>query len=180
VPKLQLLQAGEQPEKYVANLFHSSGTARVEVELEDENGQRHTIRVERGANGARTVTSPSGAADPETVLKSLDEDFTLLDYEQFTTFINRTPLERGRSFAALLGLSGYSQLRQLLQTLSDTRALNNDFDLPALTSAATTNESHAKESFARFAAAYTELTGQRPSWGGLFSGVRWVLRSHSC
>jgi hypothetical protein len=163
VPKLQQLQAGEHPERYVVNLFHSVGNALVELELEDEGGEKHSIEVQRSSNGQRTVTSSSGLTDPIAVLKSLDEDFTLLDYEQFTNFINRTPLERGRSFAALLGLSGYSQLRQLLQTLSDIRTINSDFDLPVLMSAVETNESYGKENFARFSAAYTELTGQQPA-----------------
>ena len=171
IPKLRALQAGEQPEKYVANLFHSTNTAVVEIELEDEAAGKHTIRVTRTPSGQRVVDSPSGATDPDAILKSLDEDFTLLDYEQFNSFINITPLERGRSFAALLGLSGYSQLRQLLQNLSDTRNLNADFDLPSLQTSARENENHAKETFGQFRSAYTSLTGQSP--GDVSDVARW-------
>lgn len=171
IPKLRALQVAEHPEKYISNLFHSKGTATVELELEDDLGQKSIIQVLRSAGGLRTVSSPSGLPNPEAVLKSLDEDFTLLDYEQFTDFINRTPLERGRSFAALLGLSGYSQLRQLVQSLSDLRNINADFDLPSLRASTKTNESHAKESFARFAGAYTSLTGLTP--GDVSDVAKW-------
>lgn len=162
VPKLRHLQAGEEPDKYVANLFHSKSTAVVELELQDETGNLSSIRVTRTPAGARLIDSPSGLADPEGALKSLNEDFTLLDYEEFTRFIDRTPLERGRSFASLLGLSAYSQLRQVLSTLSHTGNLNSDFDLPLLESQARGHESNAREAFARFRNAYTSLTGNSP------------------
>lgn len=172
VPKLRALQAAERPDQYVTNLFHSGRTAAVELDLLDEANQRHVIRVRRTATGQRVVDSPSGSTDPEGMLKSLDEDFTLLDYEQFASFINRTPLERGRSFAALLGLSGYSQLRQLLQNLSDTRNLNSDFDLPALQATVRENDSHSREAFGQFSRAYTGLTGRTP--GDASDVIKWA------
>jgi DNA repair exonuclease SbcCD ATPase subunit len=162
IPKLRAMQATEKPDAYVANLFHSSSTAFVELELQDEAGQKHTIVVTRSPGGQRVVTSPSGMADPDETLRSLDEDFTLLDYDQFTNFIINTPLERGRTFAALLGLSGYSKLRQLVQSLSDTKNLNNDFDLVKLKATAQGHESGAREALAQFTTAYTSLTGQTP------------------
>ena len=162
VPKLQHLQAGEEPDRYVVNLFHSKSTAVVELELQDETGNLSSIRVTRTPEGARLIDSPSGLADPAGALKSLNEDFTLLDYEEFTRFIDRTPLERGRSFASLLGLSAYSQLRQVLSTLSHTGNLNSDFDLPLLESQARGHESNTREAFARFRNAYTGLTGNSP------------------
>lgn len=171
IPKLRALQTGEHPEKYISNLFHSAATAMIELELEDDFGQKHVIQVARSAGGQRTTSSPSGLASPDEVLKSLDEDFTLLDYEQFNSFINRTPLERGRSFSALLGLSGYSQLRQLMQNLSDVRNLNADFELPTLRASERSAEEHAKENFARFAGAYTSLTAQSP--GDLAEVAKW-------
>lgn len=155
IPKLRAMQAGEKSENYVANLFHSSNTAFVELELEDQAGTRHVIVVTRSPDGRRVVTSPSGMTDPDATLRSLDEDFTLLDYDQFTNFIINTPLERGRSFAALLGLSGYSQLRQLVQSLCDTKNLNNDFDLVRLQAEANGFESTAREALAQFSTAYT-------------------------
>lgn len=173
VPKLRDLQASERPGNYVANLFHSGGVATVELDLVDDQGAPTTITLVRSPEGTRSVTAVPASADPETILKMLDEDFTLIDYEQFTRFINSTPLNRGRSFSALLGLSGYSQLRQLLQTLSDTRGLNTDFELPVLQTTISDNESFAKQSFSQFASAYTDLTGNSPGdvtdvakWGG--------------
>ena len=173
VPKLRNLQAIERPGNYVANLFHSGGTATVELDLVDDQGTLTTITLIRSPNGTRSVTAVPASADPEPILKALDEDFTLIDYEQFTRFINCTPLDRGRSFSALLGLSGYSQLRQLLQTLSDIRGLNTDFDLPILRTTISDNEGFARESFSQFASAYADLTGNSPDdvtdvakWGG--------------
>lgn len=171
VPKLRLLQAGEEPDRYVANLFHSRKTAVVELELQDEVGHLSSIRVTRTPAGVRVIDSPSGLADPESVLRSLNEDFTLLDYEEFTRFIDRTPLERGRSFASLLGLSAYSQLRQVLSTLSHTGNLNSDFDLPLLETRARGYESNVTEAFARFRGAYTDLTGKNP--GDTSDVARW-------
>lgn len=171
VPKLRHLQAGEEPDKYVSNLFHSKKTAVVELELQDEAGDLSSIRVTRTPAGAAVVASPSGLADPEGVLKSLNEDFTLLDYEEFNRFIDRTPLERGRSFASLLGLSAYSQLRQMLRTLSNAGNLNSDFDLPLLEAKATGYEGNAREAFARFSGAYTSLTGNSP--GDTSDVARW-------
>ncbi len=173
VPKLRELQASERPEDYVANLFHSGSTATVELEIVDDTGVKTTITVIRTPNGNRTVACSPTSADPIPILKALDEDFTLLDYEQFTKFINSTPLDRGRSFSALLGLSGYTQLRQLLQSLSDTRGLNTDFDLPSLQTTVTDNEGFAKESFSQFRAAYTGLTGQTP--GDVGDVAKWGI-----
>ena len=173
VPKLRDLQASERPDTYVANLFHTGGVATVELDLIDGQGASTTVTLVRSPDGTRSVTAVPASADPVAILKALDEDFTLMDYEQFTRFINSTPLNRGRSFSALLGLSGYSQLRQLLQTLSDTRGLNTDFELSVLRTTISDNEGFSKESFNQFALAYTDLTGMSPGdvtdvakWGG--------------
>lgn len=162
IPKLRNLQAGEEPDRYVSNLFHSKKTAVVELELQDEAGDLSSILVTRTPAGGVVIDSPSGLTDPESVLRSLNEDFTLLDYEEFTRFIDRTPLERGRSFASLLGLSAYSQLRQVLSTLSNSGNLNSDFEIPALEARAQGYESSATEALSRFRRAYTSLTGKSP------------------
>ncbi|QQS18719.1 AAA family ATPase [Candidatus Saccharibacteria bacterium] len=135
IPKLGKLQAIEKPEDYYANKFHSQGTAIIilDFESDDATSQKVSIQVARAADGTRTVTSPSGHADPNGFLESLNESFTLLDYETFSTFIDHTPLERGRSFSSLLGLAVYSDFRQTLKTAIDTRALNSDLDISSLT-----------------------------------------------
>ena len=128
VPKLDELLEQERPQDYVCNLFHSQGVATVELEFQPDDTTPGPIKVIviRDANGLRSVTSPSGHPNPEALLTSLDEDFTLLNYPRFARFIDSTPLERGRSFSALVGLSSYSDFRQALQAVADTRATNTD------------------------------------------------------
>jgi DNA repair exonuclease SbcCD ATPase subunit len=62
VPKLRHLQAGEEPDKYISNLFHSKKTAVVELELQDEAGdvsgprQSHVMpRIRSDLAGSRAV-----------------------------------------------------------------------------------------------------------------------------
>src|SRR3546814_2423635 len=81
----------------------------------DDGGAPVTIRLQRNAAGNRTVSSPSGHPDPEGFLTTLREAFALLDYRNFARFIEDSPLERGRTFSALLGLSAYSDRRQAMQ-----------------------------------------------------------------
>jgi len=70
--------------------------------------------------------------DGEALLTSLNRDFVLLDHATLQSFIDNKALERGRAFAGLLGLARYSQLRQELQALDNTRAFNNHFGATAL------------------------------------------------
>jgi DNA repair exonuclease SbcCD ATPase subunit len=123
IPKLQLLQAQERPLDYYCNRFHSKNTASILVEFQpDDSTTPVSIRVDRNPVGNRRVTSPSGHADPEGFLAALKEAFALLDYRTFARFIEESPLERGRTFSALLGLGEYSDCRQALQASSDSRA----------------------------------------------------------
>lgn len=161
VPKLKALQVGENPEMYVTNLFHTTQMATIELDLTSDSGSIDKILVTRSPSSTRTVTSPSGHPDPEALLASLNEDFTLLDYEQFTRFIDNTPLERGRSFSALLGLSGYSAMRQLLQALNHGANLKADFSLDEIRVAIDLLEAQGNRALARFKTHYTALTGKQ-------------------
>ena len=49
--------------------------------------------------------------DPKEFLATLKAAFALLDYRTFARFIEESPLERGRTFSALLGLAEYSDCR---------------------------------------------------------------------
>lgn len=161
VPRLEEFQAQEKPEDYICNMFHSQGTATIEIELTpDDKASPVTILVQRDSSGNRIVTSPSGHPDPQGLLASLDADFTLLDYRTFNRFIDSVPLERGRSFSALLGLSSYSDFRQALQAVSDTRVLNSDFDIAVLRTEAQ-NAKDAVQTVSRsLEASYQGLTGK--------------------
>jgi DNA repair exonuclease SbcCD ATPase subunit len=163
VPKLQVLQAHEKPEEYVCNRFHSKGTATIQLDFLPDDGSSDpvTVRVERDSSGTRKVSSPSGYADPEALLDSLNEDFTLLDYQTFQDFIDSTPLNRGRSFAALLGLSRYSLTTQALKTVSDARAINADLDLTELQAKLTESATNSKNALNRLGSSYEKLTGKQ-------------------
>jgi hypothetical protein len=161
VPKLQALQAQEHPGDYYCNRFHSQNKARIDLEFEpdDGSGAKIDIHVERDAAGQRTVSSPSGYPEPEQFLSNLDEDFTLLDYTTFSRFIDDTPLQRGRSFSALLGLSAYSDMRQSLRTAADTRVLNSDLEIKSLTASIREAEQTRKQTLNIARVNYERVTG---------------------
>lgn len=162
VPKLSSLQAQEEPDSYITNRFHSKKTATLDLQLTPDDGSAAiAIRVTRSAAGFRTVTSPSAHPDPNGLLESLNEDFALLDYSTFQAFIDNTPLERGRSFAALLGLSRYATFTQVLRSASDTRTLNSDLDISILRISVADAEDAAQNAIRRLAPAYEKMTGRQ-------------------
>lgn len=159
VPRLKRLQGAEHPESYVANKFHPSGEALIELFFEPDDGSAAVeISIKRDASGKRLATSKH--PDPEKFLRELRQDFVLVDYTKFADFVDASALERGRSFSSLVGLSAYSELRQLLEGASDTRSLNTDFDLRALQTDKSAREREVSEASARALAAYAEITGQ--------------------
>lgn len=162
VPKLEALQTAERPEKYYNNRFHSQNKAVIDLEFLADDGRKSTvaIRVERNRAGNRRVTSPSGEPEPEAFLRALREDFALLDYGTFVRFIDDTPLNRGRSFAALLGLSAYSRMRQALQSASDTRSLNTDLNIGSLKAALSAANEMSQRALATVRASYEHVTGK--------------------
>lgn len=87
-------------------------------------------------------------------------DFVLVDYSKFAEFVDASALERGRSFASLVGLSNYSRLRQALESAANTRSLNTDFNFRALQTDITSREREVAEAVVRALAAYAEITGQ--------------------
>ncbi len=113
----------------------------------------------RAGNGARLVTSPSGHADPQQFLVALQEDFVLVDYGRFAKLIDISALERGRSFASLVGLSRYSRLRQALDGAKRTQNINSDLGLSALEAEVTTTARALGVVQRRIVAAHDEVTG---------------------
>ncbi len=161
IPKLQLLQAQERPQDYYCNRFHSKNTASIVLEFQPDNGTaRICIRIDRDADGNRTVTSPSGHSDPEAFLATLREAFALLDYRTFARFIEESPLERGRTFSALLGLADYSDCRQALQSVSDARVLNTDFEIKVLATTIGAAQKAAQQALVTLRSSYQNVTGK--------------------
>ena len=133
IPKLASLQASERPDTYYSNLFHSLHTATIKVTFEPSDGtQPIVVSLVRNPDGSRSVSSPSGHQDPEQFLSSLDNEFCLLDNRTFLRFIEDSPLGRGRSFSALLGLRAISEMRQALEVLSNAGTINRDFNIATL------------------------------------------------
>ncbi|QHP67445.1 hypothetical protein EI171_08390 [Bradyrhizobium sp. LCT2] len=161
VPRLEGLQAAERPDSYVVNRFHPAGHAAIVLSFEpDDASAKIQIKVERTRTGARTVSSPTGYADPDSFLKGLREDFVLVDYSKFSEFIDASALQRGRSFASLVGLSNYSNLRQSLEGAADTRSLNTDLEIRTIEAQIASHSREAGQASTRALAAYNEVTGQ--------------------
>lgn len=161
IPKLDDLKTHERPQEYYCNRFHSGNNAMIEVELEpDDGGAVVSILVERDTAGNRSVSSPSGHTDPESFLNTLKEAFALLDYRTFSRFIEESPLERGRTFSALLGLSEYSDCRQVLQVVSDTRTTNTDLDMKVLATQIAGTQRMIQQALAALRTNFEKVTGK--------------------
>jgi len=161
IPKLQLLQAQERPQDYYCNRFHSQNTASILAEfLPDDGTDAIVIRIDLDAAGTRTVASPSGHPDPEGFLAQLRAAFALLDYKTFARFIENSPLERGRTFSALLGLAEYSDCRQALQAVSDSRALNTDLEIKIITTEVTALQKAVQQALVILRLSYENITGK--------------------
>lgn len=161
IPKLELLQAQERPQDYYCNRFHSKKTASILIEFQPDDGTSDvSVLVVRDADGNRTVVSPSGHTDPEAFLMTLKEAFALLDYKTFARFIEESPLERGRTFSALLGLAEYSDCRQALQSVSDTRVLNTDLETKVISTIVDNAKTGVQSALLTMRSSYEKVTGK--------------------
>jgi hypothetical protein len=160
VSRLVDLQAAEQPDTYINNRFHSGDALVAMMFAADDTSPNVEISVHRTAAGIRRATSATGHPNPEGFLRSLREDFVLVDYRKFARFIDDTALVRGRSFATLVGLSRYSSLRRALEGASQTQSLNTDFDMRALETDITGSERQLSDHARLALAAYAEVTSQ--------------------
>ena len=141
LPRLKDLENYEKGDSSYANKFHSLGISTIILELQPDDGSlKIAVQVVRAPNGTRTVTSPTGHPNPEELLKSLQEDFTLIDYKRFAKFIDDSALQRGRSFSSLLGLSKFAKLRQAVDKVAETRSLDNALQSSVLTSTPSSKE----------------------------------------
>jgi hypothetical protein len=163
IPKLDVLPAADEPQAYYVNRFHSGQKAAIRLTLEPDDGDPAVeIVVERSANGLRTVTSPSSHPDPESLLRTLDGTATLLDHQTFDSFVDDTPLKRGRAFSALVGLGRLSEYRQALEMLSNAKTLKSDFSLDTLDAQRASSNQQADAAQRRIQKAYAGLIGVAP------------------
>ncbi|MCM2438509.1 AAA family ATPase [Agrobacterium vitis] len=160
LPKLDGLQRSERPETYYVNRFHTGGVGSISLEFTPDDGTAPIeIVVQRTAAGQRTVTSPTGHTDPEAFLAALAEDFTVVDYAKFARFIDDSPLDRGRTFSSLIGLTRFAHLRQRFDQASNTRAFNTDFQMAALKAKLEAAEKLVRDHRAAALSAYEAVTG---------------------
>lgn len=160
VPRLEGMQDAEQGASYIVNKFHPAQQATVALGFKSDDGTPDvSITVTRTAAGGRVVTSPSGHADPDSFLADLCEDFVLVDYPRFASLVDCSALERGRSFASLVGMSRYSQLRQALDGAKNTRNINGDLGLSTLDTEVTAENRALGAVEQRILAAHQEVTG---------------------
>jgi DNA repair exonuclease SbcCD ATPase subunit len=124
IARLTELPAAEAGESYYQNRFHPTGVGTIGITITPEAGGADvTITVVRQSNGNRTTVCSDGR-DSDALLSELNREFVLLDARTFQRFIDNKPLDRGRSFAGLLGLGSFSTLRQSLKSIANTRAFN--------------------------------------------------------
>jgi ABC-type hemin transport system ATPase subunit len=187
VPRLASMQANENSDSYLANLFHSTGEATIKLTLTPDDGSCDVeVEVKRSASGQRIVTSPTNHSDPAGLLKSLNQDFTLLDYSTFTRFIEDTALNRGRSFSSLLGLSDYANFRRMLRTVENTQTFRGDFAVAELEVRKVQAQEGLQSALDKFSRFYTEVTAleitdvsKSSEWGhDLINSLRGVPLLH--
>lgn len=160
VPRLAQLQGAEQADSYLVNKFHPNGEANISMLFcADDGTDDVSISVKRNAHLEREVTSSSGHVAPESFLAALREDFVLVDYAGFADFVDTSALERGRSFASLVGLSRYSNLRRALTRAKNTGNINNDLGLAATKAEAGAVEKNISVIDTRILAAQANVTG---------------------
>lgn len=160
VPRLEGMQDAEQGGSYIVNKFHPAQQATVALVFRSDDGTPDvSITVTRTAADGRVVTSPSGHADPASFLADLCEDFVLVDYPRFASLVDCSALERGRSFASLVGMSRYSQLRQALDGAKNTRNINGDLGLSTLDTEVTAGNRALASVEQRILATHQEVTG---------------------
>ena len=156
---LDALPAADRAGEYYLNRFNTSGKASIKLKLLGEPcGERCEITVVRDSQGARFV-SATGSWDAEAVLRELNREFVFLDSLTFQKFISDRPIDRGRTFSGLLGLSIYSELRQHLAALANTRAFNNFFQVTAVAQAKAREERAAADALATIKTDYEALVG---------------------
>jgi hypothetical protein len=139
------LHRGEDAVSYVVNRFHPTHTGTVSIQVVPDNNLSSPLKftITITPDGSRTVTGPPEVAEPQLFLRSLAGPFTLLDYNTFQRFVADSPLDRGRTFSGLLGLSRLSEVRQALDTLQNTVTFNRDFRISELTAAAAAHRDDA-------------------------------------
>jgi hypothetical protein len=156
---LDQLPASEKPQEYYLNKFHSGAKGAVWLQLiSDVDGREVVITVERLVDGTR-ITSATPGENADSILASLNREFVLLDARTFQSFIGSKPLDRGRAFAGLLGLSEYSKLRIGLQALGNTRAFNGHFEVSAHERARQRAQSAVQEAIQAIQTDYQSLVG---------------------
>jgi recombinational DNA repair ATPase RecF len=131
IPKLDRMPATESANEYYCNRFHTKRRAEIVLTFTPDDGSSPDIiiNVVRDVNGKRTVTSPSGYAKPEDLLSTLADEAVLLDHQTFVKFLLDSPLERGKAFSSLLGLSKLADVRQGLLAVANTMAFNTDSNI---------------------------------------------------
>lgn len=160
ISKLENLPPAENGRSYYLNRFHPGGVGTIALVLAPvAGGADVTLTVTRNAQGVHGV-SASGGADANEVLADLNQEFVLLDGKTFQEFIDDRPVDRGRSFAGLLGLRRYSATRQGLQSVSNTLAFNNHFGINGKEQQKQTQRLAAQQAWAKIRAAYEVLAGE--------------------
>ena len=164
IPKLDDLPAADRGSDYYCNLFHCDRKSSIELTFNpDDSSGDVIISVERNSDGSKNVTSPSGHTDPDGFLKELSSELVFLDHKTFQKFIEDSPLDRGRSFATLLGSSQLSEYRQIFSTLSNSGNINTDFKRDVLETQLDSLAGRRRAIQTRIIQNYENITGNPPA-----------------
>lgn len=130
IDRLDEMKNNSDNNDYYNNKFHSQKKATVKVTFTSDNEPKkvYTVEVIKEINGDRKIIS--NHPSPLQFLDSLNHENLFLDYQSFNSFVLDSPLNRGREFSSLLGLSKLSDIRQSLDTLA--RNAENDLNIKVI------------------------------------------------
>ncbi|PZX13162.1 hypothetical protein LX82_00997 [Celeribacter halophilus] len=110
---------------------------------------------------ARQARARHNGMSRQTKIEGIKKFSLIVDYRTFSRFIEESPLERGRTFSALLGLSEYSDCRQALQVVSYTRTMNTDLDMKVLATRIDGTQRAIQQALEALRSNFEKVTGKR-------------------
>ncbi len=124
-PKIDNLHRDLQDYTTITNLFHN-GDGQIKLVFTDDSKNDVTIDYTIDSAAIKSISSPD-ITNPNDFIIKLRDEHNFLDYETFTSIINESPENAGKTFSALIGYSKFTDIKDKLEKLSRTQNINTDF-----------------------------------------------------